>query len=459
MKNQKESSFLQSMICFGGIVLIVIIGLLWLNISLHTLLLISIVWTAIHSVNLGFDFKSIKSAMIKGIEKGLGAIFIFFLIGVLIAAMIESGTISSLIFYGLDILQPIIFLPAGLILCSLMSLATGTAWGTIGTLGVVLMGLGDALGIPLPLVAGMIVSGASFGDKMSPVSDTTNLAAMSADTDLFSHIKSMLYTTVPTYIICLFIYVMLGLNYANQIVPSEELENLKKYISFEFSTNLISLLPILVLFVLSIKRLPAEISMMGSIVTSVILAIFLQKSSLPDVLNSLYSGYNANTGMERLDVILSRGGIESMMWTMSLALLALSLGGLLNSAGFVRVLMEGLLLRIKRAASLVALTISTGVISNMSMGEAYLSIIFGGQIYKKSYKDHNLEKHMLSRTLEEGATLSTTLIPWTTSGAFVTGILAISPLDFAPWAFFNYINPLLSIILAYIGLGIFRRKY
>lgn len=459
MKNHKESSFLQSMICFGGIVLIVIIGLLWLNISLHTLLLISIVWTALHSVNLGFDFKSIKSAMIKGIEKGLGAIFIFFLIGVLIAAMIESGTISSLIFYGLDILQPIIFLPAGLILCSLMSLATGTAWGTIGTLGVVLMGLGDALGIPLPLVAGMIVSGASFGDKMSPVSDTTNLAAMSADTDLFSHIKSMLYTTVPTYIICLFIYVMLGLNYANQIVPSEELENLKKYISFEFSTNLISLLPILVLFVLSIKRLPAEISMMGSIVTSVILAIFLQKSSLPDVLNSLYSGYNANTGMERLDIILSRGGIESMMWTMSLALLALSLGGLLNSAGFIRVLMEGLLLRIKRAASLVALTISTGVISNMSMGEAYLSIIFGGQIFKKSYKDHNLEKHMLSRTLEEGATLSTTLIPWTTSGAFVTGILAISPLDFAPWAFFNYINPLLSIILVYIGLGIFRRKY
>ena len=459
MKNQKESSFLQSIICFGGIVLIVIIGLLWLNISLHTLLLISIVWTALHSVNLGFDFKSIKSAMIKGIEKGLGAIFIFFLIGVLIAAMIESGAISSLIFYGLDILHPSIFLPAGLVLCSLMSLATGTAWGTIGTLGVVLMGLGDALGIPLPLVAGMIVSGASFGDKMSPVSDTTNLAAMSADTDLFSHIKSMLYTTVPTYIICLFIYVMLGLNYANQIVPSEELENLKKYISFEFSTNLISLLPILVLLVLSIKKLPAEISMMGSIVTSVILAIFLQKSSLTDVLNSLYSGYNANTGMERLDVILSRGGIESMMWTMSLALLALSLGGLLNSAGFVRVLMEGLLLRIKRAASLVALTISAGVISNMSMGEAYLSIIFGGQIFKKSYKDHNLEKHMLSRTLEEGATLSTTLIPWTTSGAFVTGILAISPLDSAPWAFFNYINPLLSILLAYLGLGIFRRKY
>jgi NhaC family Na+:H+ antiporter len=146
------------------------------------------------------------------------------------------------------------------------------------------------------------------------------------------------------------------------------------------------------------------------------------------------------------------------MWTMSIALLALSLGGLLDRTGFVRVLMNGILVRIKRTASLMAATISAGIVTNMSMGEAYLSIIFGGQIFKKSYEEHNLEKHMLSRTLEEGATLSTTLIPWTTSGAFVTGVLAISPLDFAPWAFFNYINPLLSIILAYMGFGIFRQR-
>ena len=458
MRNQQESGFLQSMICFGGVIVIVIAGLLWLEINLHSLLLIALVWVAGHSVGLGFNFLAIKAAMISGIEKGLGAIFIFFLIGVLIAAMIESGTIGGLIYYGVDILHPSIFLPAGLVLCSLMSLATGTAWGTIGTIGVVLMGLGDALGIPLPLVAGMVVSGASFGDKMSPVSDTTNLAAMSADTDLYSHIKSMLYTTVPTYVICLIIYTVIGLNYSGQTLSAQELMDLKQHIAIEFSIGPLTLLPLIVLLALSLKRAPAEVSMLGSVAIAVVLAIIMQDRSISEVLNSLYSGYTSNTGLERLDVILTRGGIQSMMWTMSIALLALSLGGLLDRTGFVRVLMSGILVRIKRTASLMAATISAGIVTNMSMGEAYLSIIFGGQIFKKSYKEHNLEKHMLSRTLEEGATLSTTLIPWTTSGAFVTGVLAISPLDFAPWAFFNYINPLLSIILAYMGFGIFRQR-
>ena len=458
MRDQQESGFLQSMICFGGVIVIVIAGLLWLEINLHSLLLIALVWVAGHSVGLGFNFLAIKAAMISGIEKGLGAIFIFFLIGVLIAAMIESGTIGGLIYYGVDILHPSIFLPAGLVLCSLMSLATGTAWGTIGTIGVVLMGLGDALGIPLPLVAGMVVSGASFGDKMSPVSDTTNLAAMSADTDLYSHIKSMLYTTVPTYVICLIIYTVIGLNYSGQTLSAQELMDLKQHIAIEFSIGPLTLLPLIVLLALSLKRAPAEVSMLGSVAIAVVLAIIMQDRSISEVLNSLYSGYISNTGLERLDVILTRGGMQSMMWTMSIALLALSLGGLLDRTGFVRVLMNGILVRIKRTASLMAATISAGIVTNMSMGEAYLSIIFGGQIFKKSYEEHNLEKHMLSRTLEEGATLSTTLIPWTTSGLFVTGVLAISPLDFAPWAFFNYINPLLSIILAYMGFGIFRQR-
>jgi NhaC family Na+:H+ antiporter len=457
MTDQKEPGFLQSALCFGGVIVIVIAGLLWLEISLHSLLLIALVWVAGHSAGLGFSFPAIKTAMISGIEKGLGAIFIFFLIGVLIAAMIESGTIGGLIYYGVDILHPSIFLPAGLVLCSLMSLATGTAWGTIGTIGVVLMGLGEALGIPLPLVAGMVVSGASFGDKMSPVSDTTNLAAMSAGTDLYSHIKSMLYTTAPTYVICLIIFTVIGLNYSGQTLSAQELLDLKQYIAIEFSIGPLTLLPLLVLLALSLKRAPAEVSMLGSVAVAVVLAVAVQDRSVSEVLNSLHSGYTANTGLERLDVILTRGGIQSMMWTMSLALLALSLGGLLDRAGFVRVLMSGLLLRIKRTASLMTATIGAGIVANMSMGEAYLSIIFGGQIFKKSYEEHNLEKHMLSRTLEEGATLSTTLIPWTTSGAFVTGVLAISPLEFAPWAFFNYINPLLSIALAYMGFGIFRR--
>jgi len=457
MEDSQEPSFLHSLICFGGVIVTVISGMLWLNISLHSLLVIAVVWVAGNSWWLGFSYQKIKSAMISGIEKGLGAIFIFFLIGILVAALIESGTIGGLIYYGLDLLHPTFFLPAGLVLCSLMSLATGTAWGTIATIGVVLMGLGGVLGIPLPIVVGMIVSGASFGDKMSPVSDTTNLAAMSADTDLYSHIKSMLYTTVPTYIISLIAFMFVGLYYSGQTLSATELLTLSQQLEIEFAISPLTLLPLIVLLILSLKRTPAEASMLASVATAVFLAVVTQDRTITEVLNSLHTGYIANTGVEQLDTLLSRGGITSMMWTMSLALIALSLGGILDRAGFVRVLLRGLLKRIKRSASLMATTIGTGVVTNMSMGEGYLSIIFGGQIFKESYEKDRLEKHMLSRCLEEGATLSTSLIPWTTSGAFITGVLGMSPLEFAPWTFFNYINPLLSIGLAYMGFGIFRQ--
>ena len=457
MEDSQDPSFLHSLICFGGVIVTVISGMLWLGISLHSLLVIAVVWVAGHSSWLGFSYQKIKSSMISGIEKGLGAIFIFFLIGILVAALIESGTIGGLIYYGLDLLHPTFFLPAGLVLCSLMSLATGTAWGTIATIGVVLMGLGGALGIPLPLVAGMVVSGASFGDKMSPVSDTTNLAAMSADTDLYAHIKSMLYTTVPTYIISLIAFMLVGLYYTGQTLSAQEILTLSQHLEIEFAISPLTLLPLIVLLVLSLKRTPAEASMLASVATAVVLAVATQDRAITEVLNSLHTGYVADTGLEQLDTLLSRGGITSMMWTMSLALIALSLGGILDRAGFVRVLLRGVLKRIKRSASLMATTIGTGVIANMSMGEGYLSIIFGGQIFKESYEEDRLEKHMLSRCLEEGATLSTSLIPWTTSGAFITGALGMSPLEFAPWAFFNYINPLLSIGLAYMGFGIFRQ--
>ena len=457
MKDTRDPGFLHSLLCFGGVIVIVISGLLWLGISLHSLLVIALVWVAGHSYWLGFSYKSIKSSMISGIEKGLGAIFIFFLIGILVAALIESGTIGALIYYGLDLLHPSFFLPAGLVLCSLMSLATGTAWGTIATIGVVLMGLGQALGIPLPLVAGMVVSGASFGDKMSPVSDTTNLAAMSADTDLYSHIKSMMYTTVPTYIICLIIFTFLGFYFTAQAMSEQELSTLSGLLEVEFAISPLTLLPLFVLLALSINRTPAEASMLASVAAALVLAILTQDRNITEVLNSLHTGYVSDTGLEQLDTLLSRGGIMSMMWTMSLALIALSLGGILDCAGFVRVLLRGILERIERAASLMTATISAGIVANMSMGEGYLSIIFGGQIFKESYEESGLEKHMLSRCLEEGATLSTSLIPWTTSGAFITGVLGMSPLEFAPWTFFNYINPLLSVGLAYLGFGIFRK--
>jgi NhaC family Na+:H+ antiporter len=267
----------------------------------------------------------------------------------------------------------------------------------------------------------------------------------------------MLYTTVPTYIISIILFTLLGLYYSGQTLSAEELLIFTQHLEIEFAISPLTLLPLLVLLTLSLRRAPAEVSMLASVGTAVVLAVAMQDRTVTEVLNSLHTGYVASTGLEQLDTLLSRGGITSMMWTMSLALIALSLGGILDRAGFVRVMLSGMLRRIKRSASLIAATIGAGVVSNMSMGEGYLSIIFGGQIFKDSYEEDGLEKHMLSRCLEEGATLSTSLIPWTTSGAFITGVLNMSPLEYGPWAFFNYINPLLSIGLAYMGFGIFRK--
>ncbi len=452
-----EPGFLHSLLTFGGVIATVVVGLLWAGVSLHSLLIIALIWVAGNAAALGFRYKSIKAAMTTGIGKGLGAIFIFILIGVLVAALIEGGTIGSLIYYGMDLLHPAIFLPTGLLLCTLMSLATGTAWGTIATIGVVLIGLGGALGIPLPIVAGMVVSGASFGDKMSPVSDTTILAAMSAETDIYAHIRSMLYTSGPSYIICLVAFSLVGIQYAGQTLSAEELLQLRQGLSGAFAISPLALLPLFVLLGLSLYRVPAEPSMLASVATAVALAVWTQDRTIAEVLNSLQGGYVSDTGLEQLDSLLSRGGIQSMMWTLSLALIALALGGLLDRAGFVRVLMSGILSRIRRSASLMTATIGSGLVANMSMGEAYLSIIFGGQLFKASYEEQKLEKHLLSRCVEEGATLTTPLIPWTTSGAFIFGVLGLSPLAYAPWALFNYINPLLSIILAYLGFGIFRQ--
>ena len=451
-------SFSHALVCFSGVMIILAIGFQVLHINSHSLLFLCVLWVCCNAAVLGADFVAIKGAMTSGLERGLSIIYIFILIGVLVAAFIESGTIASIVYYAFDLVHPTIFLPAGLLLCSFMSLATGTSWGTVGTVGLILLGIGSALQIPLPLIAGMVISGAIFGDKMSPVSDTTNLAATCAGADLYGHIRAMLYTTLPSYVICLLLFTWLGLEYGQGQVSAAEINQFKTGLSQIFAISPWTFIPLGVLLALSFRGVAPEPCMVASIVVAAVLAMVLQDRGFTDVMDSLQGGYVISTGQANIDALLNKGGIQSMMWTLSLALIALSLGGLLDRSGFVRVLLQGLLSRIKRSATLVAATIGSCVIANMSMGEGYLSIIFGGQIFKDSYDADGLERHMLSRCLEEGATLSTSLIPWTTSGAFCMGALGISPFTFAPWAFFNYINPLLSILLAYMGFGIFRKK-
>ncbi|MDB9942326.1 Na+/H+ antiporter NhaC [Pseudomonadales bacterium] len=455
----RTPSLLHALLCFCVVVGMISSGLFLFTISLHSIIFMALIWVGINARLLGYDYAAIQSMMSEAITRALPAIYIFLLIGMVIASFMQSGTIATLIYYGLSLIEPSLFLFTGLLLCCLMAIATGTSWGTVGTLGVVFMGIGAALGVPLALVAGMVVSGATFGDKMSPVSDTTNLAAMSAHADLYDHIKTMLYTTVPTLLLTLLIMLWFGFRQTAEALPDVEIALIQAALSSSYGLNpLITLLPLLVMIVLSVRRVSPQVSMTMSILVAVLIGVFYQGASIPAVMNALWSNSAGTTGIENIDNLLGRGGISSMSWTLLLSIMALALGGILFKTQILAVLLAGLISRMKRTASLIALTLVSGFVGNVAMGEAYISIILNCQLFSDAYKARGLAPSILSRSVEEGSTVTTGLIPWTTAGAFYAVTLGVPVLDYLPYAFFNLLNPLVSVSMAVMGLGLLQHR-
>lgn len=447
--------FLQSLVCFSAIIVTIAGGLFGFGISLHALMFLCLIWTGTHAYSLGHSYPEIRELMSNALSRALPAIYIFILIGMVIASFMHSGTIATLMYFGLSWLSPSLFLAIGMLLCAVMSVATGTSWGTVGTLGVVFIGIGSAMNIPLPIVAGMIVCGATFGDKMSPISDTTNLAAMSAETDLYRHIYSMLFTTVPAFGLALLLFLLIGFSYGDQALETAAIAQIQAALNLQYKlAPVITLLPLVLLATLSIKKVPAEVTMSLSILLAVLIAWLYQGESLISVLNALWANSNGNTGIENLDNLLGRGGISSMSWTLLLALMAIALGGILHGAGFLAALLAGIIARVRRTVTLIATTIATGFIGNLAMGEAYISIILNCQLFKPKYEQQQLDEAVLSRSVEEGSTMTTGLIPWTTAGAFYAATLGVDVLAYAPYAFFNYFNAIVSVTMAAMGVGL-----
>lgn len=456
--NENLPSISHALICFIGLLIWVCYGVLVLETGLHGILLIGLTWVVANVLVLGHRYEHMREAMLAGMTRAMPALFIFILIGVVIAAFIMSGTIGTLVYYGLKFLQPVIFLPVGLLLCSFMSLAIGTSWGTVGTGGIILMSIGGAMNIPLPLVAGMIISGASFGDKMSPVSDTTNLAALSSDTELYTHIRSMLYTTLPSYVIIFIVFSWVGSSYADHALPDEELQLFLKGLEATYEINLIMLLPMIVLIGLAMRGLAAEAAMLMAALVAMLMAIFIQGVSLSQVLTGVYEGAWVDTGVKTLDTLFNRGGIKDIAETFTLAVIAIVMGALLERFGFLKVLVKVMISGLKRQAAIVSTTILAVFGGNVALSESYVSIILGGQLFKEAYDKAGIDRSVLSRSLEEGGTLTAALIPWTTTGAFYTATLGIATFEYLPWALLNWINPLIAILFAWLGIGLFQRK-
>lgn len=426
---------------------------------------------AIVAMQNGHTWPKILKAIISGISTAMGAILILLSVGGLIGTWLMAGTVPSLIYYGLELLNPQWFFAATCIICAVSALATGSSWTVAGTLGVALIGVSMGLGLNPAIAAGAVVSGAYFGDKMSPLSDTTNLAPAVVETDLFTHIRHMAWTTGPSIIIALIIFSVIGLT---GDVPADNvaLENLMSTLNDSFNITPFALIPLIVVFYMAYKKIPPLPTILFGALLGGFLAIVLQPQAVLEFANSpqlsnglamtkgvwlaLSDGYVSSTGVAEVDDLLSRGGMSSMLVTIWLILTALAFGAVLEHAGMLKRLIESALKAAKSTGSLVLTVVLSAIGINIVAADQYIAIVLPGKMFKAEFQRRNLHPKNLSRVVEDSGTLTSPLVPWNTCGAYMAATLGVATLAYLPFAFFNLINPLVSIFYGFTGLTIRR---
>ena len=433
-----------------------VLGIRLLGADAHLPLILGSVVAAVTGKALGFNWESLQKGMVRGISVGLPSVLILLGIGVLIGSWQVSGVVPLMVFHGLRLLAPEVFLVACCLICGVVSLATGSSWTTAGTIGVALIGVAEGLGVSSAVTAGAVVSGSYFGDKLSPLSDTTNLAAAVAEAPLFQHIRHMLWTTVPSMLIALAAYAILGFSSGDQS-SFAEINSLLEAIQRNYQLSpLLWLAPLSVVGCLFF-RVPALGAILAGSLVGVIFALTIQKVPAGEVVSVLQSGSAPETGLAQLDELLTGGGLESMYWTIGLILCALSFGGLMEATGMLRVIVEVILTAATTSGRLVLATLSSSLGINLVAADQYLSVILPGRMYREAYARAGLDPRSLSRCLEDGGTVTSPLIPWNTCGATMLGALKVGPHLFAPYAFFNLLCPLISGLLGLTGWTMRRR--
>lgn len=421
--------------------------------DVHIPLFTSAIFAAVFAmVVLKFTWVELEEGVVDVIKMSMGAIIILMIIGMVVGTWIASGIVPTMIYYGLKILSPGIFLVATLLICSIVSLATGSSWTTAATVGIALMGVGTGLGISTPMIGGAIISGAYFGDKMSPLSDTTNLAPAVSGANLFDHIKHMVYTTGPSYIVAVIVFAILGLQASGKVDATAINETLAA-MDATFNINpLLLLIPVIVIAAV-IMKVPAIPGLFGGAVLGGVAMFTIQDGyNLLDVINVMHYGNEFDTGVSMLNDLLNRGGMDGMMWTVSLILCALTFGGIMEKTGMLRALANGMLSLLKGRGGLVLSTILTAIFMNIIAGDQYLAIVIPGRMYKEAYDEMGLHPKNLSRALEDSATLTSPLVPWNTCGAYMISTLGLAPFTYIPFCVINILNPIISVIYGYTGI-------
>ncbi|MFS1704498.1 Na+/H+ antiporter NhaC [Alteromonas sp. AMM-1] len=433
-------------------------------------LLIGTGLAAIIGMKNGHRWADIEAGIIQGISVSLGACLILLVVGSLIGTWMLAGTVPTLIYYGLELLNPSMFYAASCLICAVVAMSIGSSWTTAATVGVALMGVAAGMDMSAAITAGAVVSGAYFGDKISPLSETTNLAPAVAGVDLFDHIRYMLWTTIPSFVLALLLFVILGFS-ASTDQSAAKIHEMQQLLDNTFNLNLLMLVPLVVLLTLAVRKMPAFPAVAIGALLGGAWAIIFQGDvilgmkdgadsnvvgTVKVVWTALFDGVSFDTGDTTLDSLLSRGGMSSMLNTIWLIICAMSFGAVLERVGLLNRAVSAILHGAKTAGAMVTRTILTCIGTNLITADQYMAIVMPGRMYKQEFEKRGLNQLNLSRSLEDGGTLTSPLIPWNTCGAYMHGVLMVHPFEYIFYAFFNVINPFLAMIYAYLGIKILR---
>jgi NhaC family Na+:H+ antiporter len=469
----KESSMLDAFIPVISLIFLLAVAVLYFgNDSSYGPnqigLLIAMGIAIVIGIKNGHQWHDIEKAIINGISLSLGAVLILLAVGSLIGTWLLSGTVPTMIYYGLQILDPSWFYAASCVICGIVALSIGSSWTTAATIGVALIGISQGLSLDPAITAGAVISGAYFGDKISPLSETTNLAPAVAGSELFAHIRYMFWTTIPSISTALILFLILGF-VEETTVSTSTINSLSSQLAEQFNISLLNLIPLVVSLVLAVKKVPAFPAVaIGALMGGVWAVLFQQElimrlasegsdtitANIKVVWTAFFNGVSISTGNAELDDLLSGGGMSKMLNTIWLIMCALSFGAVLEHLGMLRKFVNAILSAAKSTGSLIASTVATCIGINVIAADQYMAIVMPGRMYKEEYKRRGLDPLVLSRTLEDSGTITSPLIPWNTCGAYMYSVLLVNPLDYIFYCFFNLINPILAVVYGFIGFKI-----
>lgn len=458
-KTKRTPSLLLSLVPLVAMALFLGLGYGVFRFKYEVLLILAAAVAGGIAVGLGYTYKEIEAGVIKSMMAGMPAMLIVIVVGALIGSWMAAGTIPMLVYYGIKLISPQYFLVTVCLVCSIVSLVTGTSYGTVGTVGVAFIGVAHGLGVPLGQTAGAIIAGAYFGDKLSPFSDTTNLAPIAAKSNLFDHIRHMLWTTAPAWGLGLVVYLFVGwAGYGREVAAMDQTEQILLTLRTHFRFHFALIIPPLLTFYFAVRKKPVIPGMFFSAGVAVVLAVVLQGMTVKAALASLVTGFEAHTGFELIDNLLTRGGMMSMMDVTLIAFCAFAFGGIVQTAGMLDVILDRLMRIARTTGRLVACTVTASITVAVLTGSSFLSILIPGDLFAPAFKKRNLAAKNLSRTTEDSGTVVVPLVPWSIAGVFMAGTLGVETLSYLPWAIMCYSGFAFALVFGFTGFAMAPKK-